>query len=187
MQPNLIKQVGYDKVPHETRRITLMRGGLKAIAVGALATVFTVANDVRAFAQAGPNPGDNPKSGTKTEYVVNGKEYPDAGVAGLANSEGGNSMSVVVFRGKQDFDRSEEQLKALYEKYMSKQGVNGKCFVETFEKNAYTMYMLYVNGNSATPNAMSGDQFIELFPKMIAKQKETSSKVAAVDGLSYAK
>lgn len=137
------------------------------IAVASLMPVFSNAQP--------PSPGGNPKT-EKTEnadnpqYIVNGVQYPDAGVAGLVNSEGGNSMSVIVYKGEDNANLTDKSVAEYLENDMRSKGANGKCFVES-GPGKYTGYMIYVNGLAeGSHNLMGGDQFLIEYPKAITKQ-----------------
>lgn len=138
----------------------------------------------RASAQP-PMPGNEKLN---SEWVVKGETFNDAGVAALAHSEDGTSIGLVVYRGQNDFDKTEDEMKQKFEAYMKKKGIDGKAFIETIPQNSFSKYMIYVAGRSPTPNEVYSNDFAELFPKMIEKQRELDkNRVAAATGLSYNK
>lgn len=130
------------------------------------------------FAQSGPNPGKDSKA--QTEYVVNGKKYDDAGVAGLANSKGGQSMSVVVYKGQDNAHLDDKTIIDYMENDMRSKGANGRCFVYYLGAKQ-SGYVFYVNGRGVAPDIVNGDEFDKYYNDAVKRQVGLSTNSIAND------
>lgn len=150
----------------------VMAGTLKKIGIGTLmAGALSLLPLKDTFAQTNA-PGDDVKSG----WTIRGETFIGPGESALAYSETGEGIGMIIYRGKNDFDKTESEMIAQVESYFQSQGVNGKLFIETIPQNSFSEYMVYVNGQSPTPDAVYSDEFSELLPEIIEQQKRLDTE-----------